>query len=399
MPRCSRRSAEALVWTIDAAVEGVHFRRDWMSLEDIGYRSLMAAASDLACAWARARGVLSALVLPRDFSDEELDRLARGQAGAAESLGTAVIGGNLARGGELSITTTVLGSAEGRSYARGPRRGDVVAIAGALGLAGAGVARARTQLRLLAAEGRGPPIERAIASIGDLGPCIEAGLAGSVPRAAAIDVSTGSPWTSARLAAESGVGIVLDADKVLAREGQSSRRRWPPLVRSTRSISPLHGGDDYARMVAVFRPVRSFAISGRSARARPVAGYVLSRGGWRVSAARATRLRPFRATERAGGLERGEELTAAEVDLDEHAFGVFADEARAEVEKRDLPASRISCRSASYTRPMSALSSTMRAFVSPPFAEDVAADIAGATRARGELRSRLSLPPLASLKQ
>jgi len=37
-----------LVWTIEAAVEGIHFRREWMSLEDVGWRSLMAAASDLA---------------------------------------------------------------------------------------------------------------------------------------------------------------------------------------------------------------------------------------------------------------------------------------------------------------------------------------------------------------
>ena len=38
-------SAEPLVWTVDAAVEGVHFRRAWLSFEDIGYRSTMAAVS------------------------------------------------------------------------------------------------------------------------------------------------------------------------------------------------------------------------------------------------------------------------------------------------------------------------------------------------------------------
>ena len=32
----------ALVWTIDAQVEGTHFRRAWVSWEDVGWRSFMA---------------------------------------------------------------------------------------------------------------------------------------------------------------------------------------------------------------------------------------------------------------------------------------------------------------------------------------------------------------------
>ena len=39
---------DLLVWTVDAAVDGVHFRRDLVSFVDLGYRATMAAASDLA---------------------------------------------------------------------------------------------------------------------------------------------------------------------------------------------------------------------------------------------------------------------------------------------------------------------------------------------------------------
>jgi thiamine-monophosphate kinase len=42
-----RTVKEALVWTVDACVEGTHFERAWLGLEDIGYRSFQAAASDL----------------------------------------------------------------------------------------------------------------------------------------------------------------------------------------------------------------------------------------------------------------------------------------------------------------------------------------------------------------
>ena len=48
--------AGKIVWTIDAQVEGVHFRADLASWEDIGWRSFMAAASDVA-AMARSCGI------------------------------------------------------------------------------------------------------------------------------------------------------------------------------------------------------------------------------------------------------------------------------------------------------------------------------------------------------
>src|SRR3954447_9116774 len=67
---------DPLVWTIDAAVEGVHFRRDLLSLADVGYRATMAAASDLAAMGARPLAMLSALILPATLADEELRAIA-----------------------------------------------------------------------------------------------------------------------------------------------------------------------------------------------------------------------------------------------------------------------------------------------------------------------------------
>src|ERR1700716_3382483 len=68
-----------IVWTIDEQVENVHFRRDMLSYEDIGWRSFMAAASDLAAMGAIPWCALAALVLPDDVDDEALDGIARGQ--------------------------------------------------------------------------------------------------------------------------------------------------------------------------------------------------------------------------------------------------------------------------------------------------------------------------------
>ena len=237
--------AASLVLTVDAAVEGMHFRRDWMSLEDVGFRSLMAAASDLAAMGARPRGVLSALVLPADFGDEELDRLARGQAEAALALGTAVVGGNLARGSELSVTTTVVGAADKPLLRAGAKPGDVVAIAGPLGLAAAGIAALRR-------DERGAPFERVLAAYRRPRALIEEGVDAAARAHAAIDVSDGLALDASRLAAESGVGIVLEAERIRAAAGTELR-----AAASALSLDPLelalYGGDDYA-LFAAFAP-------------------------------------------------------------------------------------------------------------------------------------------------
>lgn len=47
-----------LAVSIDSSVEGVHFRTDWLSLEDVGWRAAAAALSDLAADGAKPIGVL-----------------------------------------------------------------------------------------------------------------------------------------------------------------------------------------------------------------------------------------------------------------------------------------------------------------------------------------------------
>lgn len=130
------------VWTVDTAVANVHFDTRFTSLEAVGYRAFMAAASDLAAMGASAVAALSSLILPKDFSDEELDQLSDGIARASDASSCPVVGGNLARGSELSLTTTVLGECEDRVLTRaGARAGDVLYVTGPLGGAALGLHR------------------------------------------------------------------------------------------------------------------------------------------------------------------------------------------------------------------------------------------------------------------
>jgi thiamine-monophosphate kinase len=227
-----------LVWTVDAAVEGVHFRRAWLSFEDLGWRSLMAAASDLAAMGASPRGALSALVLPDDVGDDDLEALARGQADAAAELGTSIVGGNLSRGGELSVTTTLLGEASRPILRSGARADDVVAVAGAMGLAGAAVhalSRGTADARLAAA----------ISAYRRPRARVTEGLVGAKVAHAAIDLSDGLALDLSRLGGESGVAVVLEDERVLEAAGDDLARAAAALGLDPLELA-LYGGEDYA---------------------------------------------------------------------------------------------------------------------------------------------------------
>ena len=234
-----------LVATVDASVEGTHFRRSLLSLEDVGFRAFQAAASDLAAMGARPLAALSALTLPRRFTERELERLARGQAEAARETRCPIVGGNVARGELLTVTTTVLGAVERPLTRRGARPGDDCWLVGEVGLAAAGFA-------LLTRRSKRPPAAA-------LGTCVAAwrrpraliargrGLVGVAH--AAVDVSDGLAGDAARLATASHCRLVLE-------EPALRRVLSPALSAAGRALGrdpldlALHGGEDYALVAA-----------------------------------------------------------------------------------------------------------------------------------------------------
>jgi thiamine-monophosphate kinase len=240
-----------IVVTVDEQVEDAHFRLSWLSFEDLGFRSTMAAASDVAAMGGRASACFSSLVVPRSLGDEDLLAIARGQALAASHLGAVVAGGNLARGAALSIGTTVLGSVEGLGLRRdGARPGDALWLAGPVGRAGAGLAMLATQAQGVALEGG------AVGAAAQV--CLEAwrrpearqkaGLAAAAGGATAlIDISDGLAADAGHVARASGLRLVLEerpllADATLATV--ASRIQRSPLGLA------LGGGEDYALLAA-----------------------------------------------------------------------------------------------------------------------------------------------------
>jgi thiamine-monophosphate kinase len=123
---------EKIVVSTDSAIEGVHFRRDWLSLREIGHRATAAALSDLAAMAAAPLGVLVALTTRSADASDLLD-VADGIGAAVRAAGTVVVGGNLSEGASLSITTTVIGTAFSPLTRGGARVGDAIYVTGRLG--------------------------------------------------------------------------------------------------------------------------------------------------------------------------------------------------------------------------------------------------------------------------
>ena len=126
----------------DLAVDGVHFRTDWATGEQIGRRAALAAMADIAAMGAVPTALVVGLSAPGSTKVELVTAIGNGIHDAAEEAGAGVVGGDVTRGDQLTLAVTVLGDLRGATPVRrsGARPGDVVAVCGRLGWAAAGLA-------------------------------------------------------------------------------------------------------------------------------------------------------------------------------------------------------------------------------------------------------------------
>jgi thiamine-monophosphate kinase len=136
-PSRSHRS----VVTTDALIEGVHFRRDTMPPEDIGWRAMAANLSDLAAMGARPVLATVALGIAAGTSEDAVLALYRGMLQIALRHGCTIAGGDVTRAPALTVSITAIGEVRpSRVKGRGGAKpGDIAAVTGPLGASRAGL--------------------------------------------------------------------------------------------------------------------------------------------------------------------------------------------------------------------------------------------------------------------
>jgi thiamine-monophosphate kinase len=216
-------AVDGFVLTQDALVDGVHFRLDWISWRDLGWRAAAVNLSDLAASGADPEGLIVTLAAPGETRLEDVVELYEGIA----ETGVPVLGGDTTSAPQLVLSVTAVGRAARVPGRTGARPGDRLVVTGALGGAGAAFRRGsyvRPPLRL--EEGRE--------------------LAGHAH--AMLDLSDGLAVDGGHLARRSGCRVVIELERVPLAEGAE--------------LDDLGFGEDYELLAAVEDPGR-FPVVGR----------------------------------------------------------------------------------------------------------------------------------------
>lgn len=215
-----------LVVSTDLAVEGVHFRLEWVSEGEAFVRATLAALSDVAAMAAEPVGVCLSAAAPAAAEPERLaDALVRA-ADAAAQHGAALLGGDLARGGDAwALDVVAVGRARRPVLRSGARPGDTLWVTGVLG--GAALAVREWSRGTAPSAGARARFATPVPRFGAARSLAERGLASAM-----IDLSDGLVADAGHLAAASGVGIEIDAEGV-------------PVFPGADATDALAGGEDY----------------------------------------------------------------------------------------------------------------------------------------------------------
>jgi thiamine-monophosphate kinase len=227
--------AGPVIVSTDVLVDQRHFRRDWSTAHEVGRKAAASNLSDLNAMGGRATALTVGLAVPGDLPVSWVDELVRGLSEECALVGAAVVGGDVTASDVLTIAVTVIGEAPRTVRRDGAQVGDVVAVAGTLGLAGAGFAALSRGFRSPRAAVEAHRVPQPPYGAGEAG--AEAGATSM------IDVSDGLLGDLAHLARASGVQIDLDPEQVPVESAVITVAE--ALGRHPVSFV-LTGGDDYA---------------------------------------------------------------------------------------------------------------------------------------------------------
>jgi thiamine-monophosphate kinase len=199
--------------TCDAFVDGVHFRRDFATLRDIGSKCMVANVSDIAAMGGFPTRAVVSICVPEHITESDISAIYNGMLDVCRRFSFEIVGGDIVGSPHdlvISIALTGAGSRDRIVTRSGAVVGDAIMVTGRIGGAEAG-------LRALTA---GLPQEGAVLAAvrRHLRPVpriaeAQAFLDVATPHAM-IDISDGLGSELWHLAEESGIGVRIEEDLI-----------------------------------------------------------------------------------------------------------------------------------------------------------------------------------------
>jgi len=124
---------DGFVYSMDAFFENVHFKKNWMNLKQIAYKSMIVNISDAIVMNAKPKYALLSIAIPKYYSNEDLKSLSKGFKKACKEFGIKIIGGDTIENEKLDISITIISKTSKPIFRSGVKNGDLVCYTGTLG--------------------------------------------------------------------------------------------------------------------------------------------------------------------------------------------------------------------------------------------------------------------------
>jgi thiamine-monophosphate kinase len=121
------------LYSMDAFFEDTHFKREWMSIAQIGRKAMLINLSDAIAMNARPLYALVTVSIPRTMTESEIDELTQSMEKTAKEYGCEIIGGDTIGGDKLHLSITIVSQSDSPLLRTGLKEGDLLAYTGVLG--------------------------------------------------------------------------------------------------------------------------------------------------------------------------------------------------------------------------------------------------------------------------
>lgn len=220
------------VISVDTLIEGVHFKRNFSSWSEIGYKSLAVSLSDISAMGANPQYFLASLQINSSISSKEVKELYRGMYDLADTVGVVLLGGDTVYSKTIGISITVIGESNSQPILRsGAKVGDLVFVTGIIGEASCGLSLLNKKMQPNILDNPDACLKR------HKSPSIDFELATLLKPSAMIDISDGLFQDASHIADRSNIDLKIEVKKIPTPFKQD--------VPKDMLYQHLSGGDDY----------------------------------------------------------------------------------------------------------------------------------------------------------